>query len=197
MSSLVRGAGRLAGKVAYALLLAAALVVGGTLMAAHTYSLPHPEASDPGLAAAMRPFASSRWTLVHALYGRCRCSARIIGELTSGPRPPDVAEIVVAVDPGPDWAERLGRRGIRLVTTDAIALKRDFAIEAAPLLVVLAPNGAVAYSGGYTSHQQGPEIEDVQIVNALRGRTVPVTLPVFGCATARELASAIDPLGIK
>jgi hypothetical protein len=55
----------------------------------------------------------------------------------------------------------------------------------------------VVYSGGYTSRKQGPEIEDVAIVAAVRAQKVPKTLPVFGCATARELASALDPLGLK
>lgn len=175
-----------------------AVVAGGTLMAGHTYTLPHPLATDPALAAALAPFATGpRWTLVHVLYGRCRCSHAILDEIAEGPRPPDVAEVVLAVDPPADWAARLGRRGVTLVVTDQAGLKRDYGIEAAPLLVVLAPGGGVAYSGGYTSRKQGPDIEDLAIVAALRSRAVPQTLPVYGCATARELARAIDPLGIK
>jgi hypothetical protein len=167
-------------------------------MAGHTYTLPHPAATDPVLAGAMhRLVKSAGWTVVHVLYGRCRCSRLIIDAIASGPRPPNVTEMVVAVDPGADWATRLGQRGIPIVPTDQAGLKRDYGVVAAPLLVVLDPSGQVVYSGGYTSRKQGPEIEDVAIVAALRAQTVPKTLPVFGCATASDLAKALDPLGLK
>jgi hypothetical protein len=198
MSLTTRRALRIGGTVVFALLLGLGVIGGGTLMAGHTYTLPHPAATDPVLAVAMHKLAkSARWTVVHVLYGRCQCSRLIIDAIASGLRPPDVTEMVVAVEPGADWATRLGRRGIPIVTTDQAALKRDYGVEAAPLLVVLDPSGQVVYSGGYTSRKQGPEIEDVAIVAAVRAQKVPKTLPVFGCATARELANALDPLGLK
>jgi hypothetical protein len=138
-----------------------------------------------------------RWTLVHVLYGRCQCSRLILEAITEGPRPPDVTEVVLAVDPGADWASRLGKRGATLTTTDQLGLERDYGIQGAPLLVVLDPDGAVAYSGGYTRRKQGPAIEDLAIVASLRAHAQPATLPIYGCATANELARGIDPLGIK
>lgn len=195
---------RMAGKLAFAAVLAHSMVVGATLMAGHFFTLPRPAQGDPrlqremrALAAATRPAGGARWTMVHVLYGRCRCSSRIFDAIAAGPRPSDVDEVVLAVDPVETWAARTAARAIPIVPVDRESLERRFGIEAAPLLVVLDPAGSVAYAGGYTQRKQGPEIEDLSIVAALRSGRHPRELPLYGCATALELAAALDPLGVK
>jgi len=62
------------------------------------------------------------------------------------------------------------------------------------VLVVMGPDGELAYVGGYNRHKQSAAYEDVAIIDELRtGRSVS-TLPVFGCATSARLANMVDPL---
>jgi hypothetical protein len=71
-------------------------------------------------------------------------------------------------------------------------------IAAAPLLVVLGPDGSVRYSGGYTEQKQGPAIRDLEILAAAARDERPShsPLPVFGCAVAADLRRRLDPTGI-
>jgi hypothetical protein len=67
-------------------------------------------------------------------------------------------------------------------------------IEAAPLLVVLNPQGQLAYSGGYTQRKGGPEIEDTTILAKVQQAMPPTSLPIFGCAVSERLKRELSIL---
>ena len=98
--------------------------------------------------------------------------------------------------PGPeDPALRAAGFHVKVITP--ATLRARFHIEAAPLLVVGRPDGAVGYVGGYSRHKQSTAYEDLAILADLREHTDRTALPVFGCATSERLASALDPLGLR
>lgn len=76
------------------------------------------------------------------------------------------------------------RFDVRRVTSDDLS---RYGIEAAPLLVVLSPGGQIRYAGGYTERKQGPNIDDLRILDDARRPGVLASLPVFGCAVSDRL----------
>jgi hypothetical protein len=170
-------------------------LVGSTLMARHLVPLPPPEGAR--LSGLVR--AQGRWMAVHVLYSECRCSQRIADHLLESPRPGDVDEHVLLVaDPGQgaSMSEQLTRAGFRVSVVTSEQLAERYGIEAVPLFVVVGPDGAARYAGGYTERKQGPAPRDLEILAAARaGRDLP-ELPTFGCAVSERLRRTLDPLSI-
>jgi hypothetical protein len=179
-------------------------VIATSLGAAHLHALPKPTRSDAALPHAVNELRSDReqnaWLAVHVLYAQCRCSQGILRHLASGSRPASVVEKVLLVGETPGIASELralSARNFRIVTVSADELRDRYHVEAAPLLLVLGPDGAVRYSGGYTDRKQGPVIRDRAILAELMSQKETRELPVFGCAVSRELQRLLDPLALK
>jgi len=179
----------------------ASFVMACTLMLGHSYALPRPTTASPGLRAAIAearaPADQGRWLVHHFVYGRCRCSQRVLASLFARKPLAGVAERVVLV--GGQGAYERGAReaGFALDVIEPSALKTRFHLEAAPVLVVTDPAGEVRYVGGYTERKQGYALRDVEIVRALRAGRAEIELPLFGCAVSEQLARVLDPLGLR
>jgi hypothetical protein len=93
--------------------------------------------------------------------------------------------------------DRISSRGFEIVETDPAALRDRFHVEGVPLLLVLAPDGTLRHTGGYTERKQGPNPRDAEIIEDLIAERSVSALPVFGCAVSDELRALLDPLGIR
>jgi hypothetical protein len=178
-----------------------AFVVTGSLASAHEYTLPHPARTDrvlqSALAAQRTADEAGRFGVTHVMYAACRCSQGIIDHLTARGARKDVAEHVVLVGQDVELASRLTRAGFRLDNIEPIELKRKYGLEAAPMLIVAATSGDVAYMGGYTLHKQGLDIRDNALIDELIAGKSADELPLFGCAVSRALQKMLDPFGLK
>lgn len=176
-------------------------ILGAALLAFHLVALPAPSPTDPRLTAAIdasrTPADAGRWLVLHVLYARCQCSQRILDHLRRDRRPPDVVERIVIVDdpPGPIPGGSIPGFAIESMTTDELVAR--YHVEAAPLLIVVSPDGAVRYAGGYTESKQGNAIHDLEVISAIRRGTFVSRLPLFGCAVSAALSRTMDPLGLK
>lgn len=184
---------------ALALWVVAMTALGGVLLLGHQ-ALPTPPPSDPQLQAAVAAaLPAPHWRAVHVMYRSCPCSRRTIDHLVARRPRPGVDELVVMVDddaiPGREDG-RLAAAGFAVRVISRAVLARDFHLEAAPVLVVAQPDGALAYIGGYNRHKQSATFEDVAILDDLVLRHAALALPVFGCPTSARLAAAVDPLGL-
>jgi hypothetical protein len=196
-------------KLALGGLLAAWLVpctaVSVVLLASHTVPLPTPPKDDGALHAglaelrttALSPEQSATWTLVHVLYGQCRCSEQTLEYLVKRGPKAHASEVVLLVGDNPEFAASARAAGFALTAVTAHELKARFNIETAPLLLVLDPSGAVRYAGGYTARKQGLDYQDTEILETLQHGGAALELPPFGCAASRELQKLLDPIGIK
>jgi len=175
-----------------------ALLLGGVLLIRHLVALPVPAPTDRALVAAVRAVLPDHtWGAVHVMYRECPCSQRTITHLLATARPAGVRELVIVVDDHAKGAaedDRLRRAGFAVEVVDPATLASRFHIEAAPVLIVVAPDGGVAYLGGYNRHKQSAAYEDLAIIAEARAAQPPPALPVFGCATSARLARALDPL---
>lgn len=189
--------------------LAGGIVLGGAMLVQHVVALPAPPPSSAALGAQMhRLFAGrgasgsgqGKWRALHVMYRACPCSQRTIAHLTEGQRSAELDEAVLLVDDegeaGPE-DQKLAAHGYRVSVITPEVLRRDFDLEAAPVLVIARPDGKVVYAGGYTRHKQSDAFEDLAILSELRQREDRAALPVFGCPTSDRLARQLDPLGLR
>ena len=180
----------------------AGTALGGVLLLRHLVALPTPALDDPTLRAAIRevlPPSADRLRAIHVMYRSCPCSRRTIAHLLDRRALADVDELVIVVDddgrPG-DADPALRAAGFRVLVATPRELHVRFAIEAAPVLVVVRPDGELAYIGGYNRRKQAPIFEDTAILAELADRSTATARPVFGCPTSARLAEALDPLGL-
>jgi hypothetical protein len=183
-------------EVALAVWAVGAILLGANLLAFHVVELPRPEPSTLAPALAALPEAPGRWRLTHFLYADCRCSSRIAEHLVSDPRRADVIERVVWIGRLDAAHDRLLARGYTVEALEPAELERRYGVSSAPLLTIESPEGALRYSGGYTSRKQGPVIEDLAILSHLEHGDEVASLPIFGCAISQSLKSRIDPIGL-
>lgn len=191
---------RLAALVFVGVWAAGSVAVGASLMVGHWYTLPRPEPSDPVLVRALEDLRGSdrdRWLAVHVLYSECRCSRRILDHLLASPRPSWIAEHVLLVGPDARFERRAIAAGFAVDVVTPAELTRKFGIEAAPLLLVSAPDGSIPYCGGYTDRKQGLRIRDVEILESVVRGVAMHELPLYGCGVSQDLQSLLDPIGIK
>lgn len=163
------------------------------LLAKHVVALPPPQSAllAPSMTNLRSAREQGRWLAVHVLYSDCRCSLRVAEHLASTPRPPDWSEIILWVgDDAPD-PKLTQAFDLRRVTAADLS---SYGVEAAPSLIVLDPQGQLRYAGGYTDRKQGPVIEDLHILDALRSSKHVEQLPLFGCAVSSRLKSQLSTL---
>jgi hypothetical protein len=189
------------GRVALGLWATLAVVGGSTLMAGHLYTLPEPERSDPQLLARLEALrgqvAQGEWQAVHVLYSACRCSQRILAHLFESTRPSGYHETLLLVGADEGVAARAADAGFELITLTPQELAEQYHIEAAPLMIVLDPDGRVRYAGGYSERKQGYEALDREVMARLKAGAAPTELPLYGCGVSKALQATLDPLGLK
>lgn len=178
--------------------LGVSLVLAG-LMVPHWTPLPRPEAGQASLPALVREADGQRWTSYHVLFGECPCSRGVLEALINrGPtQTPDQREVLLLVGEAPDLARRIADAGFGSRQLTQAELRTDYGAEAAPLLLIAAPDGRLAYSGGHTTRRRGAALEDLRLLAELRADRPVRPLPVFGCGVSSELQSRLDPLGLK
>lgn len=176
----------------------AMVIICAYLLGGHLLTLPAPELDEPRLRAAMADRQpDGAWFVLHVLYGDCGCSRRVVRYLTAR-GPSDLCrEHILLVEPKKGDKENLEKAGLTVEVLTRESLYRDFAISAAPLLVVANPEGDLRYVGGYTDRKRGPQIEDLRILRTAQNGQIPAKRPVFGCATNTRLAQTVDPLGLR
>ena len=170
------------------------LAITSTLMIGHWVSLPHPPA---GNTIAAEFVDNEGVNAFHFLYADCPCSRRTLEHVLERLPVDGVHETVVLVGSEREVASRALTAGYRVLEVTPQELKRRFAVEAAPLLVVTESTGRIVYSGGYTSRKQGLAFQDVLILEAAKDGLVPDELPLFGCAVSKGLKALTDPLSLK
>jgi hypothetical protein len=169
------------------------LALVASLMVTHTYALPTPAAQD----LKVERDSQGRWLLLHVLYGRCRCSQRIVEHLIARGALPDTAERIVLIGADPDLERRARSAGFAVEPLPAEELPRRYALSAVPAFAVVAPSGRAEYVGGDTERKQGPKIEDLRIYERVRAGTQMGALPLFGCAVSEALRGQLDPLSLR
>ncbi len=140
---------------------------------------------------------ASQLHVQHILSQSCSCSHRIAKHLASRWPIPSVQEQIVVVESPTDATSMVFPDAYSIKRINADQLMKEYAIEAAPLLLVTDSTGKIVYSGGYTARKRGYEIRDYEIISSLlRGESVE-SLPVYGCAVSNRLRKSVDPLGLK
>ncbi len=175
-------------------------VICTVFMVGHWVTLPVPDVEDEQVQGGLRELvgqSSDSWHLVHVLYSQCRCSQRIFDYLLESERPRGAREVVLLVGPHESFSRSARARGFSVEHVAPEELKLRYGIESAPLLLILSPDGAVRYSGGYTARKQGIDYRDITLLAELQARGDADRLPLYGCGTSRELQSYLDPIGLK
>lgn len=192
---------RHAGRLVFVAWVFVAFAAATSLAAAHFYTLPRPATSDARVQRAIASHRSAadagRWRVLHVLYAECRCSQRILGHLAERGPIDGVSETIVLVGGDPAVAADAVGAGFALDTVTPEELVSEYALEAAPALVVADPSDEVRYLGGYTERKQGPDIRDVSIIDTLRRDGSTDELPLFGCAVSESLQALLDPLALR
>lgn len=195
---------RVLAKGAFVVWAALLFVTATSLSAAHFYAQPSPDSRDAELERALNGLRSAKdrnqWLAVHVLYAQCRCSRRILHHLATSARPGQVREKLLLVGWHDELAptlHQIAARGFEITRTTPTELRDRFHVEAAPLLLVIAPQGAVRYAGGYTERKQGPNPLDREIIAKLTSNQGASQLPLFGCAVSKELQALLDPLALR
>jgi hypothetical protein len=189
---------RLLGAVGVTAWLCGSALVGAALMVDHWVGLPTaPTSSGTAFfAEAGAVPRSGQWALGHVMYSRCLCSRKTIDYLVERRAKENVFEFVLLVEPLPAREAELRQAGFVVAVVTAAELAR-LGVDAAPAFVVIDEISRVRHAGGYTSHKQGLDREDVATLAQLRRGGLARVLPVLGCAVSQELQRILDPIGIK
>ncbi|MBC8069186.1 MAG: hypothetical protein IAG13_12700 [Deltaproteobacteria bacterium] len=178
-----------------------AVVLGTSLLATHAATLPVPGERDTRLLGELARMRNDdergRWMAVHVLYAACRCSRDVVDHLVDDPRPERLAERILMVGSTPEIEQRLAGSAIEVIRVQPQELAERYAIEAAPMLLVVDPDGALRYRGGYSERKQAAQLHDLEIIGRLRGEGHAAALPLFGCPVSDELEALLDPLGLR
>ena len=171
---------------------ASALVVS-SMMAGHLLTLPTPDQHQ--LAVGLTSTGSG-WRAVHVLAKACGCSQRVLQSLLEHRADAETAETILFIGDDPLTAQRARAAGFEFETLTAAQLESRYGVQGAPLLVVVSPQNAIVYSGGYAHTEGGPAEDRLVLARAKAGQAVE-PLPQFGCAVSRSLQKKLDPLALK
>lgn len=192
----------LLGRLALIIWAGGLLSVGSTLMAGHWVSLPLPDTMDPAIRSAVAarrlPMEQDRWLALHVLYSECPCSRRIFDHVLTSARPAGISERILLIGEDAEMAAQARAAGFPVEVLGQDALVARYHLTAAPALLIASPEDEIRYLGGYTLRKQGPEIQDVSLIERAQAAGRPLAaLPLFGCAVSQSLQDALDPMGIK
>jgi hypothetical protein len=177
------------------------VLIGASLMVNHWVPLPRPTAEQIERKASHVSFqvgeAEQRWAVVHFLYAQCPCSRRVLDHLLEQSPSEDASERIVLIGDAVELTEKAEARGYKVDCVAPEELLAKYGVEAAPLLMIVGPDGRDRYIGGYTSRKQLLDIQDRMILDSLMSGQEVEPLPLFGCAVSGRLKSLVDPLGLK
>lgn len=177
----------------------AALVVVALLMVNHVVAMPEPSDVErlQGAVVELLGGRLERRAVVHVIYAGCSCTDGLVAHLDErGPRP-DADEVVLYVGADRERQARLAARGFRVEPLPRSALEQRFALQAAPILVVIEPDGVLTYVGGYYRYPAAVHALDQEVLASLDAGKAPEAFPIFGCAVDPALARQLDPLGLQ
>lgn len=167
------------------------LVTAG-LMTRHLVPLAQPSAADPDWQARFGPRLAGpdrgTWTAVHILADGCPCSDRILTHLRARGPYPGVRERIVRVAEGAGSGFTVP--GFDCETVTPAELVAGYGVESVPMMVVLGPDGAPCYAGGYTARKQGLDVRDRYVLSELLAGRAVSPLPVYGCPVSSRFAQA-------
>lgn len=178
-----------------------ALLAMGSLGASHTAALP----AHNGVQALSRVHGAfrqlqadrSKRLLVHVVASDCDCAQRLVRHLLQRPRLAGTAEMLLLVGPDAAWLPLAQAAGVAIQQVDAGTLQQTYGLDAAPVLVALAPGGRIDYIGGYFDHPAALHPLDESIhARWVADTAAPAALPVYGCAVSDGLRRSVDPLGV-
>jgi hypothetical protein len=146
------------------------------------------------------PAHPGHWRAVHLLSPGCGCSQRVLQHLAARGRLNGLDDDIVLISgpepPQPDASTNLAAiqsLGLSVRETTADALPASANLYGVPLLLLIAPDGHIAYRGGY-----GPRGDQDQSLYAeVRRGLHPHPLPLLGCALGRRVRRRIDPFHLK
>lgn len=184
-----------------ALWAALALVAMGSLGARHTAAMParNTQVAPPDVRSAFARLQADRGQrlLVHVIATDCSCAQRLTRHLLQRPRLAGTVELLLLVGPDAAWQPLAEAAGVAIHRVDAATLQQRYGLDAAPVLVALAPGGRIDYLGGYFDHPAALHPLDESIhARWAGGAGAPAALPVYGCAVSDSLRRSIDPLGV-
>ena len=169
-----------------------ALVAMASLGARHTAAMParHNQVAPPDLHSAFARLQadSSQRLLVHVIATDCSCAQRLTRHLLQRPRLAGTVEVLLLVGPDATWRPLAEATGVAVHRVDAATLQQRYGLDAAPVLVALAPGGRIDYIGGYFDHPAALHPLDESIHARWVGAGgAPAALPVYGCAVSADL----------
>lgn len=172
------------------------LVGGGILMSFHA---PFQAPGDQILTLAGDP-APGHWRVLHFLSPSCACSQRVLAHLAQRGLLRNASEEILLVQ-GPEPADpddasnqqRVLRAGFPLHRINSETIPPAVGLVGVPLLLVVAPNGTIAYRGGYGPHGD----QDTLILSRLQAGESQSNLPLLGCAISQHLRARVDPFHLK
>lgn len=144
-----------------------------------------------------RRFGDGGPVVVHLVAAGCTCTRGLLRHLDERGARPGHHEVVWFVGPPPDEGARLAGRGYALDVIDPVTLRRDFAIEGAPVLLVRRDDGTLGYAGGYFDVPAAVHARDERILDAVAAGQRPPSLPLFGCAVDPALVARRDPTALR
>lgn len=178
------------------------VLIGGALTSFHQpFRLPEAEALSRGLGK-YSPLGDGppAWKMTHLLSGECGCSRRVMTHMLERGPASGVEEQIFLVDGGepylPDTDKvltSLRSAGFPITHIADRDIPSNARFRAVPLLMVVSPEGGVAYLGGYGS--AGDKDED--ILDRVRAGSSVTSLPVIGCAVGNRIRKVSDPFHLK
>ena len=176
----------------------ACVILISLLTSLHDLPLPAIAAGAITQGATLPP--AKQWRIVHFLAAACPCSAAVAASLIERGPVPGVDETAVVLDADDaGLGNRLSAAGFLPSDKPADQLAESLNVTGGPMLVIIEPNGKIAYRGGYAAQRPRPGValQDLTLLAQLRRGEPAPSLPAFGCATSRWLKSRTDPLGLK
>jgi hypothetical protein len=168
---------------------AASVIAVAVLMRSHMPFRPGRAAAGP------EERRDGRWQLVYILGAGCSCSTQVAEHLAKRQKLAGLEEKVVTVGETGGAVRQLARLGWDVHPKSAEEVRYLYGARAAPLLVVIDPDGQIRYAGGLARSSGAREgYQEVWIARRIQtGRAIPA-LPAFGCALQfGNAAGGIDP----
>lgn len=139
------------------------------------------------------------WRAIHLLAPDCGCSLTIARHLKSRGRVEGLDETVVLMGAASELQPVLKAADFAIELSAAAAVERKYGIVGGPWLLLIRPDGRIAYSGGYAPVRvhDGVRFQDLAIWERCRTGQSVDALPAFGCAASEQLQKALDPLQLK
>jgi hypothetical protein len=114
---------------------------------------------------------------------------------------PNVAEVVLAIEPTSDQRSQLLKAGFQFIATTHSNLKSShFDVSGIPLMYIIDDKGNQVYTGGYTkegSIRKTSHFMDLEILEKFKLGRSTAGLFIQGCSVSKSLSKKLDPLGLK